>query len=200
MPIQIIFYIFIARYVFSNTNIFKSNGVLQSLGIGSLSSIISNPYTLEKVTGLIRSTAPLASQSTVNKVNTYLPILETVSSILCLYTFVNRVQNYAPIKCSSATTAPEKLSELVSNGTIPVGKLLAQPLIANNLDKLAAPLLKQTLGNVDNNTISELMSLAQKLTSNGDFNIGDLAKQASGDNGFDIEEIAKTIIPLINNN
>ena len=93
---------------------------------------------MENIISMVRTFAPLTSTKTVSKVNTYLPAVEKVSTLLGMYSFLSRAQNFRPIQTLDAKTPVDKITALLKNGNIPVTKLMAQPLLANNMDKIIA--------------------------------------------------------------
>lgn len=107
-----------------------------------------------------------------------------------MYTFLNRAQNYAPIRSLGGKTTTEKVSALISNGNIPVGKLLAQPLIANNMDKIISSVAKNAIGNGNINDL--ISSMASQLKSS--------PSQNSGESGGspDLSSLMETFMPIIN--
>ncbi len=152
-------------------------------------SLISDPHKIENVIGMVRTFAPLASPQTVSKVNTYLPLAEKTSTLLGMYSFLNRAQTFKPLEPLNANTTAEKLSALMKSGNIPVAKL-AQPLIANNMEKMMG-------------------GMAMNMLKNG--NLGDIlssfANQQSGskNNGsgldlsnLDLNSLMETFMPIIN--
>lgn len=90
---------------------------------------------MENLIGMIRTFAPLTSPQTVSKVNTYLPAVEKASTLLGMYSFISKAQNFRPIQAIDAKTPADKVTALLKNGNIPVTKLMAQPLIAENMQK-----------------------------------------------------------------
>jgi len=160
---------------------------------------------MENIIGLVRTATPLASAQTVSKVNTYLPIFEKASTLLGMYAFLNRAQNYTPIQTMNAKTPMEKVTALVSNGNLPIGKMIAQPLIAKNMDKiisavskdLIAPLIRNGNLNLNlNDMISAMSKQFPNNDDNGQQNSNDENKEKSN---MDISSLMETFMPLINN-
>lgn len=179
-----------ARYIFGNN---KISGIASQLSVktkGLASGILSDPHRMENIIGLVRTAAPLTSDKTVDKINTYLPLIEKLSTLLGMYAFLGRAQNYAPIQSLNAKTPIEKVSALVSNGNIPIAKLLAQPIIANNMDKIMSSAAKNL---INSGNINEMMSALTKNFST--------SKQSedSSDNNIDINSLMETFMPIINN-
>ena len=137
---------------------------------------------------MVRTFVPLTSTQTVSKVNTYLPAMEKVSTLLGMYSFLNRAQNFRPLESLEAKTPVEKMSALMKNGNIPVGKMLAQPIITNNMEKMMG-------------------TMAMNMFKNGNLNdiLSAMANQSSGNNqtesnkNFDLNSLMETFMPLINN-
>lgn len=152
---------------------------------------MSDPRRVESIIGIVRTAAPFTSDSTITKLNTYLPAFEKMSTLLGMYAFLNRAQNYAPIRSLGGKTTTEKVSALISNGNIPIGKLLAQPLITNNMDKIISGLAKNAIGNGNINDL--ISSMANQLKNNPSHNSGE-----SGGSP-DLSSLMETFMPLINN-
>lgn len=179
----------------------KLSGVTRGLTSG----ILADPNKIETIIGLVRTAVPLTSVQTVSKVNTYLPIFEKASTLLGMYAFLNRAQNYTPIQSMNAKTPMEKVTALMTNGNLPVGKMLAQPLIANNMDKIISAVSKDLIapmirnGNLNLN-LNDIISSMSKQSSNG--NGGDLQGNSEGNGGssnMDINSLFETFMPLMNN-
>jgi len=54
---------------------------------GLSTSLLADPHRMENIIGLVRTTVPLAPAQTVSKVNTYLPALEKMSTLVGMYSF-----------------------------------------------------------------------------------------------------------------
>lgn len=183
-----------ARYIFDgrqfNGLVTKLSGTSRTLAQG----IIKNPEKMESLIGMVRNLAPLTSPQTVAKVNTYLPAVEKASTLLSMYSFLNRAQNYRPITALDAKTPLDKVTALLKNGNIPVAKLLAKPLITGNMEKIMSALamtlaksgglneMFSSLNKGDNNKISEMLS---SLSGNKD--------------NTDLNALLDTFMPIINN-
>lgn len=183
-----------ARYIFDgrqfNGLVTKLSGTSRTLAQG----IIKNPEKMESLIGMVRNLAPLTSPQTVAKVNTYLPAVEKASTLLSMYSFLNRAQNYRPITALDAKTPLDKVTALLKNGNIPVAKLLAKPLITGNMEKIMSALamnlaksgglneMLSSLNKGDNNKISEMLS---SLSGNKD--------------NTDLNALLDTFMPIINN-
>ena len=183
-----------ARYIFDgrqfNGLVTKLSGTSRTLAQG----IIKTPEKMESLIGMVRNLAPLTSPQTVAKVNTYLPAVEKASTLLSMYSFLNRAQNYRPITALDAKTPLDKVTALLKNGNIPVAKLLAKPLITGNMEKIMSALamnlaksgglneMFSSLNKGDNNKISEMLS---SLSGNKD--------------NTDLNALLDTFMPIINN-
>ena len=145
----------------------------------------SDPQKVENMIGMVRTIAPLTSPQTVSKINTYLPPFEKVSTLLSMYSFLNKAQTFKPIESLNVKSSSDIVSALIKNGNFPVGKMLAQPLLANNMEKVmgaaAANMMK-------NGNINDILSSISK--SGG--------KEASKDGNIDLNSLMETFMPLIN--
>lgn len=157
------------------------SGTTKSLAAG----LMSEPQKMENIIGMVRTVAPMTSPQTVSKINTYLPPFEKISTLLSMYSFLNRAQTFRPIESLNVKSPADMVTALVKNGNLPVGKMLAQPLIANNMDKImgaaAANMMK-------NGNINDILSSLSK-------NAG---TKADG-SGVDLNSLMETLMPLINN-
>jgi len=171
------------------------SGATKNLTSGLTSSLFSDPNKMETIIGLVRTAVPLTSTQTVSKFNTYLPIIEKASTLIGLYTFLNRAQNYTPIQPLNAKTPMEKVTALISSGNLPIGKMLAQPLIANNMDKIISSVAKEIIGPmIKNGNLNDIIStMSKKFTNSSEEN-------SQGSNGnMDISSLLETFMPLMNN-
>lgn len=108
---------------------------------------------------------------------------------------MNRAQNYTPIQAINAKTPMEKVSALMSNGNIPIGKMLARPIIANNMDKIISAVAKDLIVPlISNGTLNDMISSMSKQFSNSK----DTDSSNSNDN-MDISSLMETFMPLISN-
>ncbi len=145
---------------------------------------MTDPQKIENIISMVRTVAPLTSTQTVTKVNTYLPMFEKASTLLGMYSFLNRAQTFRPIQPLSANSPVEAITALMKNGNI--SKKLAQPLLANNMDKIMG-------------------SVAMNMFKNGNFNdiLSSMAKSAGNSEddsgGLDINSLMETFMPLLNN-
>ncbi|HHY99704.1 MAG TPA: hypothetical protein GYA03_01265 [Tissierellia bacterium] len=183
-----------ARYIFDgrqfNGLVTKLSGTSRTLAQG----IIKNPEKMESLIGMVRNLAPLTSPQTVAKVNTYLPAVEKASTLLSMYSFLNRAQNYRPITALDAKTPLDKVTALLKNGNIPVAKLLAKPLITGNMEKIMSAL---AMNLAKSGGLNEMLSSLNK----GDNNkIGEMLSSLSGNkDNTDLNALLDTFMPIINN-
>lgn len=167
-----------------NSAVSKLSGTTRSLA----SNIFQEPAKMENMLNMVRTFAPLTSAQTVSKVNTYLPAAEKVSTLLGMYSFINRAQNYRPIQALDAKTPVDKITALLKNGNIPVGKLMAQPILANNMDKILGTM---AMNMVKNGDISEMLS---SLTNGNQDN-----SEGNKNTSTDLNSLMETFMPMINN-
>lgn len=199
MPITIFLYLIAGRYILGNNKFSGLTTKLSGVTKGLTSGILSDPNKMENIIGLVRTAAPLTSAQTVSKVNTYLPIFEKVSTLLGMYTFLNRAQNYAPIQPLSAKTPMEKVTALISNGNLPIGKMLAQPLIANNMDKIISSVAKEVVGPmIKSGNLNDIISTMSKQFSNENAPKGNNGSDSDNSN-LDIGSLLEVFMPLMNN-
>ncbi len=154
---------------------------------------------------MVRTAAPLTSVQTVSKVNTYLPIFEKASTLLGMYAFLSRAQNYTPIQSLNAKTPMEKVTALVSNGNLPIGKMIAQPLIANNMDKIISAVSKDLIapmirnGNLNIN-LNDMISAMSNQFQNSNDDKPSTSENGNEENGnMDLGNLFETFMPLMNN-
>ena len=169
---------------------------------GLTSGLFSDPNKMENIIGLVRTAVPLTSAQTVSKVNTYLPIFEKASTLLGMYAFLNRAQNYTPLQSLSAKNPMEKVTALISNGNLPIGKMLAQPLIANNMDKIISSVAKEVIGPmIKNGNLNDMLSSLQFLGGTGGNKDDSKGNNNNGSNNgnMDINSLLETFMPLMNN-
>ena len=158
---------------------------------------------MENIIGMVRTFAPLTSAPTITKVNTYLPAVEKVSTLLGMYSFLNRAQNFRPIQTLDAKTPVDKITALLKNGNIPVTKLMAQPLLANNMDKIVGALamnmaknggLNDILSSLTSGNKSGLNDMLSSLTNGNTKGLNDGNK----DGNTDIGSLMETFMPMLN--
>lgn len=152
---------------------------------------------------MVRTFAPLTSAPTITKVNTYLPAVEKVSTLLGMYSFLNRAQNFRPIQTLDAKTPVDKITALLKNGNIPVTKLMAQPFLANNMDKIVGALamnmaknggLNDILSSLTSGNKSGLNDMLSSLTNGNTKGLNDGNK----DGNTDIGSLMETFMPMLN--
>ncbi|MBP1926088.1 hypothetical protein J2Z76_001952 [Sedimentibacter acidaminivorans] len=122
-----------------------------------------------------------------------------------MYAFLNRAQNYSPIQSLSAKTPMEKVTALVSSGNLPIGKMITQPLIANNMDKIISAVSKDLIapmirnGNLNLNLNDMISAMSNQLQNNND-NKSPGSEDDKGENSdMDIGSLFETFMPLMNN-
>lgn len=163
---------------------------LSSSTKGIASGIMADPNRMENIIGLVRTAAPFTSNKTLNKINTYLPAFEKISTLIGMYSFLNRAQNYAPIQSLNAKTQTEKISALISNGNIPIAKILAQPIIANNMDKIMSSVAKNI---INSGNINDMMSMfTQNIKSNQQ-----TSNSSDNKNSMDLSSLMESFMPLM---
>ncbi len=152
---------------------------------------MADPHRMENVIGLVRTAAPFTSDKTLNKINTYLPAFEKISTLIGMYSFLNRAQNYAPIQSLNAKTQAEKISALISNGNIPIAKILAQPIITNNMDKIMSSVTKNI---INSGNINDMMSVLAKNINNNQ----QPSDSSDNKNSMDLSSLMESFMPVIN--
>lgn len=159
------------------------------------SGVLKDPAKMENLIGMIRTFAPLTSPQTVSKVNTYLPAVEKASTLLGMYSFISKAQNFRPIQAIDAKTPADKVTALLKNGNIPVTKLMAQPLIAENMQKIVSAL---AMNMAKNGGLNEMLS---SLTNSNNNNLIDMLSSFSDGNkeNTDLSNLIETFMPMINN-
>lgn len=183
----------------------KLSGTTKNLTAG----LMSDPQKIENIISMVRTVAPLTSEHTVSTVNTYLPLFEKVSTLLGMYSFLNRAQTFRPIQTLNAKSPVDMVTSLMKNGNLPVGKMLAQPLIANNMEKMMGTMamnmfkngsMDELLKNVNindimkNGNISDMLSSFTKNSGSSQDNNGN-----NGNNGnIDLNSLMETFMPIIN--
>ncbi len=153
-------------------------------------SLMADPHKMENVIGMVRTFAPLTSPQTVSKVNTYLPLVEKTSTLLGMYSFLNRAQTFKPLEPLNANTPAEKLSALLKSGNVPVAKL-AQPLIASNMEKMMGGMAMNMFKNANIGDILSSFANQQSGTKNSENGGFDL-------NNLDLNSLMETFMPMIN--
>ncbi len=186
----------------------KLSGTTKSFTTG----VLQDPGKMENIISMVRTFAPLTSSQTVSKVNTYLPAVEKVSTLLGMYSFLSRAQNFRPIQTLDAKTPVDKITALLKNGNIPVTKLMAQPLLANNMDKIIGAVamnmaknggLNEMLSSLTNGNSGGLNDILSSLTKGNNGGLSDILSSMSSDGNkdgnTDISSLMETFMPMINN-
>lgn len=151
---------------------------------------------MENIIGMVRTFAPLTSAQTVSKVNTYLPAVEKVSTLLGMYSFISRAQNFRPIQAVDAKTPTDKITALLKNGNIPVAKLVAQPLLANNMDKIIGAV---AMNMAKNGGLNDILSSLTSGNKGGLNEILSSLTDGNKDGNNDLGSLMETFMPMINN-
>lgn len=192
-----------AKYIFGSSQVSDIVSKLSGTTKNLTNGLMSDPQKMEGLISMVRTVAPLTSVQTVTKVNTYLPLFEKVSTLLGMYSFLNRAQTFRPIEPLNSKTPQDMISALMKNGNIPVGKLLAQPLIANNMDKILSSVATNMLKNGGLNEILKNGNIGEMLANE---NIGDMLSsfnknagkgQSDKNNNIDLNSLMETFMPLI---
>ncbi len=158
------------------------------------SGLMSDPQKVEGIISMVRTVAPLTSPHTVTMVNTYLPFFEKVSTLLGMYSFLNRAQTFRPIESLNTKNPADMMSAFMKNGSLPVGKLLAQPLIAGNMDKIMGAVASNMLKNGNINDIMKNVNINDLLASVSN-NSG--TNPSEGINNADLSSLMETFMPLL---
>lgn len=176
----------------------KLSGATRNLTSG----LLQDPQKMESAIGMVRTLAPLTSPQTVAKVNTYLPAVEKISTLMSMYTFINKAQNFKPVTALDAKTPADKITALVKNGNIPLGKLMAQPLLANNMDKILGPMamnmvknggLDEMLSSFSKGNKSGLNELFSSLSKGNDSGLNELLSSLSKGNNSELGELLSSV-------
>lgn len=190
-----------ARYIFGNKKFSNVTHMLSNVTSG----IISNPYKLENTLGMIRTFAPLASAQAVGKINLFLPMVEKFSSILGMYSFLNKAQNYAPIQSLSNKPPMEKITSLIANGNVPIGKILAQPIISKNMDKIVSAVAQNVMssslknGGLEQMLASVLNNMPNNTTNNSNNTTNNNSSNNSSESNIDINSMIQMFGSILNN-
>lgn len=177
----------------------KLSGTTKNLTTG----IMQDPQKIENIISMVRTVAPLTSAQTVTKVNTYLPLFEKVSTLLGMYSFLNRAQTFRPIEPLNAKSPTDMMSALMKNGSMPMGKMLAQPLIANNMEKMMGAMAMNMMKNGGLNDLLKNGNIGD-LLNNGNINdmlssfTGNSGKNTSDNSNIDLSSLMETFMPLMN--
>lgn len=133
----------------------------------TVKGLITNPYKLETTLGVVRSLAPLTSPQAVSKFNIFLPMIEKFSSIIGMYSFINKAQNYAPIQSLQNKPPMEKVAALFMNNNNTLGKTIASPIISSGIEKVIGQAVQTAVTNSIKNGSFEKMvaSMMSNMTS-----------------------------------
>ncbi len=194
-------YLLAAKFIFGNTQmsgmVSKLSGTTKNLTTG----LLQDPQRVENIIGMVRTVAPLTSPQTVSKVNTYLPLFEKVSTLLGMYSFLNKAQTFRPIESVNVKNPTDMMTALMKNKNSPIGKMIAQPLIQNNVEKMMGTMAMNMIKNgglndmlkngglndmLKNGNLSEILSSLQT------------SKTSAGNNSnIDLNSLMETFAPLI---
>ncbi len=169
----------------------KLSGTTKNLTAG----LISDPQKIENIISMVRTVTPLTSPQTVSKVNTYLPLFEKVSTLLGMYSFLNRAQTFRPIESLNAKSPADMMTALMKGGNFPVGKILAQPLIAGNMEKMMGAVAMNMMKNgnfndiLKNGNINDMLSSFAKSSGKGTSDVN---------GNIDLNSLMETFMPVIN--
>lgn len=186
-----ILYLMTFRYIFGNKQFSSATSMLSTSARSISSNFLSSPEKIENVIGLVRTAAPFTSAQTVSKINTYLPMIEKTSTLLGMYSFLNRAQNYAPIEPLSGKSSMEKITSLMMKNKAPLGKMIAQPMLANGMEKIMANAMKDMVKNVNLGDL--LTTISNTANSQGGKN------SKTQNTEMDINSLLQTFMPLLNN-
>lgn len=181
-----------AKYIFNNSQLSGLVSKLSGTTKGLATGIVTNPHKMENIINVVRTAAPLTSTQTVSKLNTYLPAFEKFSTLLGMYSFLTRAQNYTPIQSAGGKTPIEKITGLMKNGNIPIAKLLAQPVLANNMNKIMSSAVKDMVKSGDFNDI--LSSMSKQFSSNQK---QEGKGESSENSDIDLESLINTFMPIL---
>lgn len=191
-----------AKYIFGSSQASGPVSKLSGTAGTYARSVLQDPGKMENIISMVRTFAPLTSRPTINKVNTYLPAVEKMSTLLGMYSFINRAQHFRPIQALDAKSPVDKVTALLKNGNIPVAKLMAQPLLANNMDKIMSALV---MNMAKNGGLNEVLSSLAKGNKDGLSDILSSLADRSGDNegnkegNNDLGTLMETLMPVISN-
>lgn len=169
----------------------KLSGTTKNLTAG----LISDPQKIENIISMVRTVTPLTSPQTVSKVNTYLPLFEKVSTLLGMYSFLNRAQTFRPIESLNAKSPADMITALMKGGNFPLSKMLAQPLIAGNMEKMMGAVAMNMMKNVNindmlkNGNINDMLSAFTKNSGNS---------PSDSNSNIDLNSLMETFMPVIN--
>lgn len=166
----------------------KLSGTTKNLTNG----LMSDPQKMENLISMVRTVAPLTSAQTVTKVNTYLPLFEKVSTLLGMYSFLSKAQNYRPIETLNVNSPTDMLTALMKNGNMPLGKMLAQPLISNNMEKMMGSMAMNMMKNGGLNDLMKNVNINDMLSAFSQS--GNSSQEGSN---LDLGSLMETFMPII---
>lgn len=181
-----------AKYIFGKNN--QMNNILSKLSTTTkelTTGILSDPEKMESIINIVRTAAPLTSAQTVDKINTYLPTLEKISTLLSMHSFLTKAQNFKPIEPASGNNAMEKIMSMTFNGDLPIGKIITEPLLKNNMEKVMGNFTSQISKNIN---LDDILSLLGNMTTKNSSE-----NQHTQNNGMDFENLLNTFMPLLSN-
>ncbi|MDF2676833.1 MAG: hypothetical protein K0Q97_1144 [Bacillota bacterium] len=182
------------RYILGKGQFSSITTSLSTTARAMSTGILSSPENLENVINLVRTAAPLTSPQTVSKINTYLPFVEKTSTLLGMYSFLSRAQNYAPIEPLGGKSSMEKITSLMMKNKMPIGKMLAQPMLANGMEKVMANAMKDMF---KNGNLGDMLSSFSNISNSEK---GKSSKNSSNQNNdIDLSSLLETFMPLLNN-
>ncbi len=129
-------------------------------------------------------------------------MVEKISCIVGIYNFLNKAQNFSPIQSLGDKPLVDKVSALVSNGNIPISKIISQPIISQAISKIIASLAGSFLNNsVKNGNFDQILSgLMKNLNNNNGNSTNSSSSQNNENSNIDIGSIIETIGSIFNNN
>jgi len=182
-----------AKYIFGSKQFSSTVTKLSGTSRGLATALFSDPRKMESIISIVRTAAPLSSPQTVSKVNTYLPAAEKISTLLGMYSFLSKAQNYSPIQSLNAKTPMEKVGALMKNNNMPIAKLMAQPVLKNQMEKVMTNAAKDMM---KNGSLNEMLSSMAKQFSEKS---NDKSNENSENNGnIDFNSLLETFMPLLN--
>lgn len=203
-------YLLASKFIFGNGQmsdmVSKLSGTTKNLTTG----LLHDPQKVENIIGMVRTVAPLTSPQTVSKVNTYLPLFEKISTFLGMYSFLSKAQTFRPIESVNIKNPTDMMTALMKNKNSPIGKMIAQPLIQNNMEKMMGTMAMNMIKNGGLNDILKNGGLNDMLKSGGlndmlkNGNLSDMlsslqtSKGSAGNNNLDLNSLMETFMPLLN--
>jgi hypothetical protein len=161
------------------------------------SGLMADPQKLESIISMVRTVAPLTTPQTVTKVNTYLPPFEKLSTLIGMYSFLNKAQTFRPIESMNAKSPADMMTALMKSGSMPIGKMIAQPLIATNMEKIMGTVASNMFKNTDLNDMLKNVNINEMLSSISK-NTGNKDASSSDNSGIDLNSLMETFMPIMN--